>query len=63
MPFQPKTTVYTKIEQLAHLMMKGRKRVLEISGHEPETMLVPIRQDYLDWLMATSEIIQIALAE
>lgn len=61
--YQPKNTVCTRIELLANMIIKGRRRICDLTGQEPETLFVPIAQNYLDWLLATSEMFQIALAE
>uniref|UniRef100_A0A8B9FRL6 ribonuclease H n=1 Tax=Amazona collaria TaxID=241587 RepID=A0A8B9FRL6_9PSIT len=61
--FQPKNTICTRIELFANMIIKGRKRIIDMAGREPDVIYIPIVQDYLNWLLTTSETFQIALAE
>lgn len=42
--------------------MKGRSRLIEIAGHEPCLIIIPLVQAYLEWVMRHSQDTQIALA-
>ncbi|CAN0297284.1 unnamed protein product, partial [Bubo scandiacus] len=45
------------------LVIKGRQRILDISGIEPEVIYIPVSQFYLDWLLSASTVFQIAIAD
>lgn len=47
----------------ANLIIKGRRRIVDLTGHEPEVIYVPITQSYLDWLLSSSEVLQYALTD
>lgn len=51
---QPKFSIQTHIEALAELIKRGRKRIIELDGVEPEQISVPIAKDQLEWCLANS---------
>ena len=51
---QPRTTIQQMIDNLAELVCKGRKRVLNIAGEEPGTIYLPIKRKDLDWYIQNS---------
>lgn len=61
LPIMPFKTVSTRLEIFAHLIMKGRARIVEILGRDPETILLPMVQSYLEWGLRNSDDLQIAL--
>ena len=63
LPFQPRNTVVTRPELFSQLVIKGRQRILDISGIEPEVIYIPVSQFYLDWLLSASTVFQIAIAD
>ncbi|XP_029813943.1 uncharacterized protein LOC115307172 [Manacus vitellinus] len=48
---------------LAKLIMKGRGRLQEMDGRDPETIYIPATKDNLDWLLAEDAGFQTALAD
>jgi len=60
--FNLKTTVCTRVELLANLMIKGRQRIIDLSGLEPTVIYLPIVQSYWQWLVTTTDLVQIAIA-
>ncbi|XP_074667057.1 uncharacterized protein LOC141917624 [Strix aluco] len=63
LPFQPRNTVVTRPELFSQLVIKGRQRISDISGIEPEVIYIPVSQFYLDWLLSASTVFQIAIAD
>jgi len=61
LPHQPQKTVVTHVKMFSLLIRKGRRRTLELTGREPETVFVPLTQDYLTWCQANSLSLQVAL--
>lgn len=59
---QPKKTVLTKPETFSQLIIKGRTRIIEMSGQEPNVIFVPVVQEYLEWMIHVSQEVQIAIA-
>jgi len=59
---QPQKTITTRPEMFAQLIMKGRNRIVELSGKEPETIIIPMTEQYLQWCLQNSQLLQIALA-
>ena len=59
---RPKKTVTTRIELLSQLIIQGRNRCVEIAGCEPQTILVPLMQEYMEWLIRTSIEFQIVIS-
>lgn len=53
-PLQKRKTITTKIENLAAVVKKGRMRILEISGLEPQTVYLPMEKATLDWYLLNS---------
>lgn len=53
-PLQKRKTITTKIENLAAVIRKGRVRILEVSGREPETIYLPMEKATLDWYLLNS---------
>lgn len=53
-PLQKRKTTTTKIENLAAVIRKGRVRILEVSGREPETIYLPMEKATLDWYLLNS---------
>ena len=49
LPHQPTKTLATRVEMFAALIKRGRERIVEIAGIEPETIIIPIVKEYLDW--------------
>lgn len=58
---QPRKSIQPKIEILAELIKKGRKRVLQVTGQEVETVYVPMTKDTIEWYIQNSEELQDSL--
>ncbi|NWT07350.1 POK11 protein, partial [Mionectes macconnelli] len=64
LPYQPKkTTVMTRPELFAQLIIKGRRRICDLTGKDPSIIFLPVVQDYLECLLEKSEPVQIAMAD
>ncbi|RMC03572.1 hypothetical protein DUI87_19747 [Hirundo rustica rustica] len=50
-----------KIELLSLLIKKGRQRVVQVMGLEPDTIFLPLQRDTLDWYLVNSAELQEAL--
>lgn len=61
LPSQPRKTISTRLESIGNVIIKGRARIVEISGQEPGTILIPLQMDYLNWAIQNSLTIQLAL--
>ena len=61
LPHQPTKTLATRIEMFAALIRRGRERIVEIAGVKPETIVIPIVKEYLDWCLQNSLEMQLAL--
>ncbi|RMC11180.1 hypothetical protein DUI87_12093 [Hirundo rustica rustica] len=60
-PLQQQKTVWQKIELLSLLIKKGRQRVVQVMGLEPDTIFLPLQRDTLDWYLVNSAELQEAL--
>lgn len=58
---QPQKTIERKLETLAELIMKGRTRILQITGSEPGIIRIPIKRENLEWCLRQSEDLQMSL--
>lgn len=58
---QQRKTVTTKLENLANLIKKGRLRILEVGGQEPECINLPMEKPALDWYLLNSSLLTEAL--
>lgn len=61
LPHQPTKTLATRVEMFAALIKRGRERIVEIAGIEPETVVIPIVKEYLDWCLQNRLEMQLAL--
>ncbi|RMB89207.1 hypothetical protein DUI87_34397 [Hirundo rustica rustica] len=62
--FPPQTaprSVWQRTEVVAKLLQKGRQRYKEVAGKEPATITMPLRTAALEWLLANSSELQLAL--
>uniref|UniRef100_A0A8B9J0K1 Uncharacterized protein n=1 Tax=Amazona collaria TaxID=241587 RepID=A0A8B9J0K1_9PSIT len=62
-PITPRKTIVTKPEILSQLIMKGRNRIIDITGREPYRIILPLVQEYLEWLLRVSLPFQTALTQ
>nr|XP_013807668.1 PREDICTED: endogenous retrovirus group K member 113 Pol protein-like [Apteryx mantelli mantelli] len=58
---QPKTSIQTRTEAVGELIRKGRSRILEISGQEPNDISIPVNMADLEWWLQNAVAIQNAL--
>jgi len=58
---QPKTRIQTRSEAIAELIRKGRTRVVEMAGQEPEDISIPVKTADLEWWLRHALPIQEAL--
>lgn len=61
LPHRPTKTLATRVEMFAALIKRGRERIVEITRIEPETIVIPIVKEYLDWCLQNSVEMQLAL--
>lgn len=52
---QPRKSIQQKVETLADLIRKGRKRVIQITGQELQTIYVPMKKEAIEWYLQNSE--------
>ena len=62
LPLQPKKTAVEWYELVADLIIKVRKRCLELTGADPATVIIPVQQFYVEWALLNSTALQVALA-
>ncbi|KAK4808190.1 LOW QUALITY PROTEIN: hypothetical protein QYF61_001222 [Mycteria americana] len=62
LPYQPTKTLVTRIELFAALIKRGRERIVEMTGKEPELIILPVVKNYLNWCLQNSLELQMALA-
>ncbi|KAK4814004.1 hypothetical protein QYF61_004634 [Mycteria americana] len=48
LPYQPTKTLVTRIELFAALIKRGRERIVEMTGKEPELIILPVVKNYLN---------------
>ena len=60
---QPQHTITTYITALCQLIIKGRDRVIQLFGHDPAVIHVPLTQVYLQQLYSQSLEFQCAVAD
>ena len=58
---QPKTSIQTWPEAVGELIRKGRERIVEMSGQEPDDISIPINAADLEWWLQNATPIQEAL--
>jgi len=58
---QPKTRIQTRSEAIGELIRKGRTRVVEMAGQEPEDISIPVKAADLEWWLRHALPIQEAL--
>lgn len=58
---QPKTTIQQKTVNLAELIKKERRRILQISVEEPGVIYLPIKREDLEWYIQQSPELQLSL--
>lgn len=58
---QPSKTIVTRVEMFAQIIMKGRRRIVELCGKEPETIIIPMVEEYLQWSLQNNAKLQVAL--
>ncbi|NXW86295.1 POK25 protein, partial [Alopecoenas beccarii] len=58
---QPRFSIQTCPEAVGELIRKGRTRIVEISGHEPADISIPVNAADLEWWVRHSSPIQEAL--
>ncbi|XP_037228041.1 uncharacterized protein LOC119140647 [Falco rusticolus] len=58
----PKKTAVEWYELVADLIIKIRKRCLELTGADPATVIIPVQQYYVEWALLNSAALQVALA-
>ncbi|KAK4811131.1 hypothetical protein QYF61_019762 [Mycteria americana] len=58
---QPKRSIQTRTEAVGELIRKGRSRIIEISGQEPEDISIPVSTVEVEWWLRNAEAIQNAL--
>ncbi|NWI49707.1 POK18 protein, partial [Calyptomena viridis] len=59
--YQQKKTVSMQIECIAKVVCKARQRCIQLLGQEPVILMLPLTTEYLDWCMAHSAELQMAL--
>lgn len=52
---QPRKSIQPKIEILAELIRKSRKRILQVTGQELAVIYVPMSKEVIDWYIQNSE--------
>ncbi|KAK4812011.1 LOW QUALITY PROTEIN: hypothetical protein QYF61_023007 [Mycteria americana] len=62
LPYQATKTLVTRIELFAALIKRGRERIVEMTGKEPELIILPVVKNYLNWCLQNSLELQMALA-
>ena len=60
---QPQHTITTYMTALCQLIIKGRDRVIQLFGHDPAVIHVPLTQVYLQQLSSQSLEFQCAVAD
>lgn len=60
---QPKRSVVTRIEAFAQLIIKGRSRIVETSGKEPDYVVISLSAEYLQWALQNSIALQSAMLD
>lgn len=64
---QPKQSIVTRIEMFAQLIIKGQSRTVEISGREPDyvvvVVVIPLTAEYLQWALQNSIALQFAMLD
>ncbi|NXI39213.1 POK8 protein, partial [Galbula dea] len=60
-PHTPPMSIWQRTKAIAYLIKKARKRILDISGTEPEHVSLPIKPENFEWMLWHSEPIQLAL--
>ncbi|XP_026700414.1 kinesin-like protein KIF6 [Athene cunicularia] len=54
--------VTTRPEMFAQLIIKGRNRITELNRIEPEIIVIPVQENYLQWSLQNNLHLQIALS-
>ncbi|NXY43918.1 POK18 protein, partial [Ceuthmochares aereus] len=58
---QMNKTIVTRPEAFAMLIIRGRERVLEIRGYEPDSIIIPMKEEHLQWYLKNNLALQVAL--
>uniref|UniRef100_A0A8B9F1Z8 RNA-directed DNA polymerase n=1 Tax=Amazona collaria TaxID=241587 RepID=A0A8B9F1Z8_9PSIT len=61
LPYQFSKTIVTICEQIAHIVCRGRQRTTELTGHEPDTISLPLTKVYFQWAFQNNTELQITM--
>lgn len=61
LPYRSPKTIFTTMEMLAQIIIRGRARLLAMTGKDFAVIYLPLKKQYFDWALQKSEDLQIAL--
>ncbi|XP_010579894.1 PREDICTED: endogenous retrovirus group K member 11 Pol protein-like [Haliaeetus leucocephalus] len=60
--FRPRKTASGLFELIADVIIKTRKRCVELIGRDPATIVLPVQNWYFEWCLANNYELQVAMA-